>query len=780
MVGARRWLILAAVALGIFMVMVDVTIVNVALPLIREDFGFLEVSTSELQWVVNAYTLALAVLLLTAGRVTDLIGGRVMFIVGVVLFCGASVVCGLAGDVNTMIAGRVIQGVGAAIITPTTLALIANTFAPKERGIAIGIWSAMVGLGAAIGPLVGGTLAEQLDWSWIFFVNVPIGVVTVIIAVIWVREVGQPTEDKSLDFLGLLTSGVGLFALVYALLQGNETGWGDPVIVGLLILAPAAFVAFVLIERRQRLPMIDLSLFRSRTFTAANVLSAFVGFCLLGLIFYSSLFIQGVMGYSATETGAALLPMTGLIMIFSGVSAKLVEKIGPRPVLTIGMLLLTVSLLLFSRLDFESDFWDLLPADILGGIGFAFSLPPLTVAALAGVPVQQAGVGAAVLNAMRQAGGALGLGILGAISAEELSASLLEGETRPDGFVDGYETLMVTAAGVALIGAVVAWLLVTKRAPSVAPVPGLSGLLQQPSGLMSIPVPDAAKPSALPAQPQLAHRVIQPGAARPGVAQPQPATPAAPAAAPAPPAIASLEVIEGPAAGAKISMEDGSFTIGRSETGEGKLGDDGELSRRHARIVRSDGGLQIEDLGSTNGTFVNGQRISAPTGLRPGDLIGVGTTKIRVPEPPPRPAAPVPKPAAAPISAGAPGEAQELIAIQPTRTNLRIQPNRARIPQQAPILEVVSGPRAGARIALGYEPFVIGRAEPGDGSLGQDIDLSRRHASVALLDATRVVVEDLGSTNGTWVNQHRIASPTVIRAGDSVRVGNSELTVSPA
>jgi EmrB/QacA subfamily drug resistance transporter len=310
----------------------------------------------------------LAVFLLGAGKIADLVGRKTVFLVGIVVFTAASIACGLSGDISTLIAARAIQGVGAAIIMPTTLSIISVTFAPKYRGAALGIWSAVMGLGAAIGPLVGGLLTEELEWNWIFYVNAPIGVFVLVWGLLFVDQSKDPSPDRSFDLPGLVVSGIALFSLTFGLLQGNDYGWTDPRIVGLFALSIICFALLVVIEKRVRIPMIELSLFRSSTYTGANILGAIATFVLLGVVFFVSVYMQGTLGYTPTETGLRFLPLTLLIMAASIVAGRTMGRIGPRPFLTSGFAILVFAFLAFSRLDYESEYVDLLPGLTLAAV----------------------------------------------------------------------------------------------------------------------------------------------------------------------------------------------------------------------------------------------------------------------------------------------------------------------------------------------------------------------------------------------------------------------------
>jgi EmrB/QacA subfamily drug resistance transporter len=464
----RKWWTLVAVSFGLFMIMLDNTVVNVALPSIRADLG---ISISELEWVVNAYALTFGVLLLTGGKLADLLGRRAIFIAGLVIFTGASLWCGLAGGAASLIAARTVQGVGAALMNPATLSIITATFPPRLRGTAIGIWAGVSALALAIGPLVGGILTEKINWSWIFFVNIPVGILGVIAARVFIDETKDTSREQRLDLPGLVTSAVGLFALTYGLIETNTHAWGSTRVLVLLGIAVVALVAFVILELRQRLPMLDLSLFRDPTFSGANTTMGLVGLAMFGIFFYNSLFLQNVLGYSAIKTGATFLPMTVLIILVAPVAGRASDRIGPRWLMGAGMTLLTGSLLLFATLDQQSSFWNILPGLLVGGFGMAITMAPTTSAAMGSVPVDKAGVGSAVINSMRQVGGSLGIAIMGTLVAAEVSVSQFD-PRYPVQFVDGYHRALMVGAGILLAGAFVAVLTVGRprraEAPAVA------------------------------------------------------------------------------------------------------------------------------------------------------------------------------------------------------------------------------------------------------------------------------------------------------------------------
>ena len=431
--------------------MLDNTVVNVALPSIQSD---LDSDLSELEWIVTGYALTFASLMLVGGKMADAFGRRRIFVLGIVVFTVASLLCGLAGSSEMLIGARVLQGAGAALMNPATLSIIAATFPPRERGTAIGIWAGTSAMALAIGPLVGGLITEHLEWSWIFFVNVPIGALGIVASYLFIDESRDATH-ASLDLPGLATSAVGLFALTYGLIEANTYGWASTRIVGSFVLAAAALISFVVIERRRREPMLPLELFRSGTYTGANLVVLLVALAMFGVFFFVSLYMQNILGYSPVETGAAFLPMTIVIILVAPIAGKTSDRSGSRGLMTAGMILVAIQLTMFSRLGVDATFWHLLPALIIGGIGMALTMTPSAAAATRSVPVDKAGVGSAVLNSARQVGGTMGIAIMGAIMAAEIG-----GQPTPDTFMRGFERALLVAAAIAVVGAIVAYVLV--------------------------------------------------------------------------------------------------------------------------------------------------------------------------------------------------------------------------------------------------------------------------------------------------------------------------------
>jgi len=340
-------------------------------------------------------------------------------------------------------------------MNPATLSIITATFPPRQRGTAIGIWAGVSAMALAIGPLVGGILAEKVDWSWIFFINVPIGVLGILAARMFIDESRDTSRDQRLDLPGLLSSGIGLFALTYALISTNHHGWTSPLVLSLFAIAFVSLLVFVLLELHQRAPMLDLSLFRNATFAGANAVMLLVGLSMFGIFFFNSLFIQNILGYSAIQTGATFLPMTVLIILVAPWAGRFSDRIGPRWLMTAGMLLVTSSLLLFAQLDAGSTFWAILPGLITGGCGMALAMTPTTAAAMGSVPVAKAGVGSAVINSMRQVGGSLGIAVMGAVVATQITVSI--GNPRyPEQFVSGYHDALYVGAAITLGAAFIA------------------------------------------------------------------------------------------------------------------------------------------------------------------------------------------------------------------------------------------------------------------------------------------------------------------------------------
>jgi EmrB/QacA subfamily drug resistance transporter len=455
----KKWWTLAAVAFGLFMIMLDNTIVNVALPSIQRS---LHMSISSLEWIVTAYALTFAALLITGGKLGDLYGRRKMFILGLAVFTLSSLACGLSPNAGFLIGARAVQGVGAALMNPATLSIITATFPPKQRGQAIGIWAGVSALALAIGPLIGGLIVDNINWHWIFYVNVPVGVVGILVSRLVIAESRDTSHEQSIDLPGLLTSGLALLSLSYALIEGNRHGWGSPEIIGLFAGAAVLLGVFIRLELRQRLPMLDLGLFRIGSFAGANLVAMLVSLGMFGVFFFISLYVQNVLGYSPTKAGAIFLPMTVLIIVVAPIAGKLSDRVGSRWLMGAGMSILGVSLLLYQRIGVHSSFVSLLPQLLLGGVGMALTMSPMTSAAMASVPVDKAGVGSGVLNSFRQMGGSLGIALMGAIllSYQHPTASRAVAAQQ---FVNGLHAALLVSAFIAFAAAAAAIVLVRTK-----------------------------------------------------------------------------------------------------------------------------------------------------------------------------------------------------------------------------------------------------------------------------------------------------------------------------
>jgi EmrB/QacA subfamily drug resistance transporter len=453
------------------MTAVDNTVVNVALPSIQRDLGL---GQSALEWIVNGYILAFAGLLLTGGKLGDLYGRKRVFLLGVAVFTGASLLGGFADTETLLIGARVLQGVGAALATPATLAIISAAFPEQERGKAIGIWAAVGALGFAVGPVTGGALAQHLHWSWIFWINVPVGLLALLVGRRTIVESRDDSVGRRIDLPGVATSGAGLLALTYALIEANRYGWSSPTILGLFAAAALAFTVFVRHELRTEEPMLDLSLFRSRIFTGGNTILVLNGFGLFGIFFFLSLYLQGIVGLSAVQGGLAFMPLAAVLIVAAPLSAKLAERFGAARVVASGMLLFGVGLYLISRADVGSDYLDVLPGLLIAALGSALTTP-LTTAILSSVPVEQAGVASGALNTSRELAGSLGIAVMGAILAARESASLSHGATAQAAFVSGYSLALVIGAAVMVAGAIIAAIVLGERQSTIA-VPALEGV----------------------------------------------------------------------------------------------------------------------------------------------------------------------------------------------------------------------------------------------------------------------------------------------------------------
>jgi EmrB/QacA subfamily drug resistance transporter len=441
----RRWQALALVCVAFFMTVLDVSIVNVALPSIKTS---LNVSESSLQWVLIAYTITFGGLLLLGGRAADLLGRRRMFMIGMALFAAASLACGLAGSIGVLIAARAVQGVGAAIISPATLSIITTTFEEgSERNKALGIWGAMGGSGAAAGVLFGGILTTYAGWQWVFFVNVPVGALVLALTRSVVRESRVPGM-RGFDVAGAVTITGSLALLVYAISKAPADGWGSASTIGLLVASAVLLVAFIAIETRVSNPMVPFSIFRTKTVTGANVSGFLLGAVVFANFFLLTLYVQQVLHYSALKTGLTFLATAGTVIPVAGISQALVTRVGPRPVMAVGLTLITGGMIWYSQIPVDGKFLtDLLPGYLLVGVGMAFSFIPMSIAALAGVAPNQAGLASGLINTSQQIGGALGVAIASTVAFTHMNTLLQAGESPAVAQTSGFALAFWVCAG---------------------------------------------------------------------------------------------------------------------------------------------------------------------------------------------------------------------------------------------------------------------------------------------------------------------------------------------
>jgi EmrB/QacA subfamily drug resistance transporter len=498
----RKWWTLIAVSVAIFMLLLDITVVNVALPDIQSS---LHSSFSDLQWVVNAYSLTLAAFLLTAGAVADLIGRRRVFVIGLIVFTVSSFACGLAGSPLELNLFRAVQGTGGAMMFATSLALIASAFHGKDRGLAFGIYGGVIGAAVAVGPVIGGVLTSGIGWEWIFFVNVPIGIGGVFLTLSQVTESRDP-DARGVDWIGLVTFSGSLFLLVFALVQGNQKGWGSTEIVSFLIGSVALFALFILAELRQPRPMLDLALFRRPAFAGASVVAFAISSSMFAMFLYLTLYVQDVLGYGPLEAGLRFLPVTLVSFFVAPVSGRLSVRVPVRLLLAVGLLLVSGGLLAMTAIDAHSGWTTLIGGFLLAGAGIGLINPPLASTAVGVVHHSRSGMASGINNTFRQVGVATGVAGLGAIFQHEvtrhttaalhtlpggaqvlaatgshLSGALVSGEVHrlagalPQaqrlalteayrvGFTQSLTSILTLGAGIALLGAVLALVLVRGR-----------------------------------------------------------------------------------------------------------------------------------------------------------------------------------------------------------------------------------------------------------------------------------------------------------------------------
>jgi EmrB/QacA subfamily drug resistance transporter len=472
MAERARWWALTAVSLATLMTYLDNNVINVALPTIERS---LHLSVSGLEWIVSSYLLVLGGLLLVGGRVADVFGRRRMFLAGLVVFTLSSLAAGLAGSGEVLIAARAVQGLGAALVLPASLAIVAATFTDvRERTTALGISGAIGALGLALGPALGGVISQHLHWGWIFLINVPLGAITLAIAVRSITESHGRTEPAAaqrrgrstaalLDMPGLVSSALALFALTYALIEGGDKGWTSPLIVSAFAVAASAAGIFLVIESRSAHPMIPLPVFRNTAFSGGIGTMMIWSFGVLGIYFFTSLYLQGNLGFSPSKAGLAFVPMALCLALAATLSPRVVPVLGGNRTVALGMTIMTVGLVLFAGLGATATFTSLLPGFILFGLGAGLLNVPLVNAILEGVPTERAGMASALFNASREVAGLLGVTVIGAVLRSSESAALRSGTRPGQAFIDGYHSGLWLTIGLLAAGAVLSYVTLRQR-----------------------------------------------------------------------------------------------------------------------------------------------------------------------------------------------------------------------------------------------------------------------------------------------------------------------------
>jgi EmrB/QacA subfamily drug resistance transporter len=456
----RKWLALALLSTVQFMVVLDIAVVNVALPSIKVDLGF---SQEDLQWVISAYALVFGGFLLLGGRAADVLGRRRVFFVGLIVFTLASLLAGLAWSEASLIAARALQGLGAAIISPAALSILSTTFKEgRERNIALGVWGAVGGFGAAAGVLLGGILTDALSWEWIFFVNVPVGVAAFVLTPFLLTE-SRDAGVRTFDLPGAVLVTTGLSSLVYAITQAGRDGWLAGTTVAFFAASLVLLAAFVAWERRHPEPLMRLGIFRIKTLTGANVAGFILGTVMFSMFLMLTLYMQQVLGYSPMKTGVAYLAVAGTAIVWSAVAAQLVTRVGVKPVLVAGMTTLTAGLVYFTQVSVGGSYVsDLLPGFLLIGLGIGFSFVPISIAALAGVEPAEAGLASGLINTSQQIGGALGIAALATIATSHTADAVASGTAQQAALVDGFTAAFVAGVIIAAVGVVASLTLIRR------------------------------------------------------------------------------------------------------------------------------------------------------------------------------------------------------------------------------------------------------------------------------------------------------------------------------
>jgi len=463
----RRWWALALLSVVQFMLVLDIAIVNVALPSIKDDLGF---SQENLQWVISAYALVFGGFLLLGGRAADILGRRRMFIIGLVVFTSASLLAALAWNEPSLIGARAVQGLGAAIIAPAALSILMTTFAEgKERNIALGVWGAVGGFGAAAGVLLGGVFTDLLSWEWIFFLNIPVGITALALAPVLLGE-SRDVGTKGFDALGAVLVTGGLSAAVFGITQANDWGWSSGRTIGVFAAAVALLAGFVVRETRAAHPLMSFSIFRIKTVAGANIAGFILGTALFSMFLMLTLYMQQVLGYSPLETGVAYIAVAGTSIIWAMVAQTIVTRVGVKPVLVTGMSLLTIGLLYFTQVSVGGSYLgDLLPGFLVIAMGMAFSFVSISIAALAGVQATDAGLASGLINTSQQIGGALGIAVLSSVAVAHTTDATKAGDAVPQALTSGFQAAFWVGAGVAAIGVLASLVLIRKDELAAAP-----------------------------------------------------------------------------------------------------------------------------------------------------------------------------------------------------------------------------------------------------------------------------------------------------------------------
>ncbi len=464
-----KWLALALICVVQFMVVLDIAIVNVALPSIQVDLGF---SQENLQWVISAYALFFGGFLLLGGRLGDRLGRRRVFFAGIAIFTVASLLAGLSWSESSLIAARALQGFGAALLSPAALAILTATFVEgRERNIALGVWGATGGFGAAAGVLMGGILTDLLSWEWIFFVNIPVGAAALALTPVWVQE-SRDLRTRTFDIPGAVLITSALVILVLGITQANEWGWGSAATWVAFGASAVLHVAFLAWERGREEPLVPMSIFRVRTVLGANVTGFALGVVLFSMFLLLTLYMQQVLGLSPLETGVGYLAVAGTAIVWANVAAALVNRVGVKPIMLAGMALLGVGLVTFTQVSVGGSYWaDLFPGFLIIGIGMPFVFVPVTIAAVAGVSQEQAGLASGLINTSQQIGGALGIAVLSAIATNVTTGAIEDGTAQPQALVDGFAAAFWVGAAVAAVGVVAIAVFVRQSELAATPEP---------------------------------------------------------------------------------------------------------------------------------------------------------------------------------------------------------------------------------------------------------------------------------------------------------------------